>query len=62
MGTDPGGNNEEQAKRLVFKAPLPPSGVDSKFLKVEKNHIVFHADCSRFGRPLVETTSVLDDE
>jgi hypothetical protein len=44
MGADLGGNNEEEAKQLVLKAPLPPSLVESKFLKVEKNHFVYHAD------------------
>jgi hypothetical protein len=44
MATGLGGNNEEQAKILVVNAPLPPSGVDLKFLKVERNHIIFHAD------------------
>ena len=38
------GNNEEQAERLVVNAPLPPSGVDSKLLNVERNRVVFHAD------------------
>jgi hypothetical protein len=38
------GTNEAQAKRLVVGARLPPSAIETKFLKVERNHVMFHAD------------------
>ena len=36
-------NSEEQAKRLVIDERLPPSGIDRKFVKVERDHTVFHS-------------------
>ena len=44
MASGLGRNGEVQAERLVVHGTLPASGIDSKFVRVERNQKVFCAD------------------